>query len=224
MEPQQQRPDPDGAIGAAASSAGEVLIGIFGARAWRVSWHPDTGAVHAVRLHLGPPAALPPGDDGSTRCLGRFPSADYVHRAVADLDAVKGSAQWRVDGGIELLELWMARVARGVEGDVRGSLAAFDEVMRPRYLDLGRTVSDVERARGELLAPEMWERLEALQLEAREALTALAGALRGRGNIGRAAGAAQDLAEVALQLHVALADGYRVAHETIPGEPPSEPS
>ncbi|MFN0089205.1 MAG: hypothetical protein ACKVWR_02895 [Acidimicrobiales bacterium] len=198
----------DGTAG--ADGEPEPMPGTFGSSggpgAWRLTWFPGAGDVVAEAV-TG--AAAP-----AQRLLGRLPAARYLALTVAAVDEARGSTAWREGAGVELLLEWISRVRAALDGEL-GQMAD-ESRTTPYYLDLGHSRQLLGDLTDHLLAPELWNELDENVTRARGAADSLALLLAGDANLAQATRRAQELVELALSVHVALADGYRAAHERFP--------
>jgi hypothetical protein len=89
------------------------------------------------------------------------------------------------------------------------------------YLDFGHTRFNVDFSTAELVARELWDDVDDTAADATKALSELVETLHGDGNLARAATAAERLLGLAIGMHLALSEAYRVGHEQLPGPQPT---
>jgi hypothetical protein len=205
----------------ARPGATEVPLGQFGSvhdgGLWEVTWAPDTGAVQAWQT----PSARTPSTTECARLLGSVHTVDYVRDTIDAITRTHGSDRWRSTHGVEELSRWLRMLRAAIDGEAWRWPAPVHEDLRAYYLDYGHTRDLVDPTDLKLAASELWEDLDDLAAQARDIVRDLLESLDDDGTLARAARAAQDLVEVATALHLALNDGYHVAHHRSPGQRPS---
>jgi hypothetical protein len=204
-----------------ASGDADVLIGDFGAvgdtSRWSVYWCEGTGEVYARRCLsvTGEASRRRPA-----RLLGRVPAVAYLSETLRAIDFSRHDERWKDTLGIDEIERWLRMVAASLNAEAGDWLSTLNGDTTAYYLDHGHTRSSVDFSTAELMARELWDDLDDTAAHAASTLSELIDILHEDGNLARAATVAQRLVELAIGMHLALNEAYRVGHQQLPGPQP----
>lgn len=179
---------------------------------WLVSW-PGVAAPAGAHQVDGQEGARAVAD---RHVLGRVPKPEYLDELMAAIDVAHGSPGWR-DTACHLLGPWLERLNAALDGDVDYTPPGWQDSPQPLYLDLGHSRQMVGALQEELVAPELWADLDETAAALHETVHRLAELLERGDTLAEAAQCAGELVGLAAAVHLALADGYRAAHEAHPG-------
>ena len=190
-----------------------TTIGIFTDAArpagqWTVTWDPATHEVTATRSTrtVGEPGA-------EERTLARVPAVAYVNDLI---EIIRRSPRIRrADEAVSFDDLahWLTRLDHALADTSTATVLADTIISNDAfYIDYGHVCGNFDPTDPTYTSPELWGDLNHSATHADQLLHQLAAELHDNGNLAAAAAQANELAIIALAMHIALQEAYSTTH------------